>query len=367
MRVLVLWAHRDSPNLGLHVLAAGTEALIRRVWPDAEFEYQDYGKGTAPMPISSPKSLVKEWVTGNRGLKNWIRSFDVVIDTRSGDSFADLYGVGRLFGMSLVAELVRQAGVPLILGPQTIGPFVSTAGRMLGRRSLNTASAVMSRDSASTAHAEKLGRPVDAASTDVVFALPRAPRTAERDVILNISGLLWTPGPHVDAAHYRRTVTAIHQGLLREGRTVSLLAHVLDSTVADNDVPAIREFAATHAPGSEVLIPTSLTEVREWLASGSVVIGSRMHACLNALSSGTPAVPLAYSRKFAPLFQDLGWHHTVDLRTHPDPVAAVLAACAEPGLEHQVESVLARAEVLLGVAQRSLESFDRDRVDWASR
>ena len=45
------------------------------------------------------------------------------------------------------------------------------------------------------------------------------------------------------------------------------------------------------------------------------MIGSRMHACLNALSVGTPAIPLAYSRKFAPLLGDLGWAHVVDLRT----------------------------------------------------
>ncbi|MET4137446.1 polysaccharide pyruvyl transferase family protein [Pseudarthrobacter sp. PvP090] len=362
MRVLVLWAHQGSANLGLHVLAEGTAALVKRVWPDCDIHFQDYGKGTAPMPLSSPKSLAKEWVTGNRGLKKWLQSFDLAIDTRSGDSFADLYGVERLFGMGMVAELVRRAGVPLVLGPQTIGPFVSTAGRALGRRSLNTATAVMSRDSASAAQAEILGRPVDARSTDVVFALPQPLRTAQRDVILNISGLLWAPGPHMDADHYRRTVASLYQELLREGRSVSLLAHVLDSPVADNDVPAIREFAAAHAPGAEVLIPTSLTHVRTLVASGNVVVGSRMHACLNALSSGTPAVALAYSRKFAPLFQDLGWNHTVDLRSHPDPVAVALAACAAPSLERQVDSVLAKAEDLLVVAQRSLESFHRDKA-----
>lgn len=362
MRVLVLWAHQGSANLGLHVLAEGTAALVKRVWPDSEIEFQDYGKGTAPMPISSPKSLAKEWVTGNRGLKKWIQSFDLVIDSRSGDSFADLYGVERLFGMGVVGELVHRAGVPLILGPQTIGPFVSVAGRALGRRSLRTASAVMSRDSTSAAHAGILGRPVDVQSTDVVFALPQPPREAKRDVILNISGLLWAPSPHVDSEHYRKTVAALYQELKRDGRSVSLVAHVLDSPVADNDIPAIQEFAAAHAPGAEVLIPSSLTHVRGLLAGGRVVIGSRMHACLNALSSGTPAVSLGYSRKFAPLFQDLGWNHTVDLRSDPDPVAAVLAACHDPGLDRQVDSVLARAEVLLAVAERSLESYFGDKV-----
>jgi hypothetical protein len=43
-------------------------------------------------------------------------------------------------------------------------------------------------------------------------------------------------------------------------------------------------------------------------------------------------------------------------------VAAVLAACEDPGLDRQVRSVLAVAEELLAVAQRSLESFHRDKV-----
>ena len=48
-----------------------------------------------------------------------------------------------------------------------------------------------------------------------------------------------------------------------------------------------------------------------------------MHACLNALSVGTPAIPLAYSRKFEPLLADLGWRSVVDLRTSDDAANAV--------------------------------------------
>ena len=46
-----------------------------------------------------------------------------------------------------------------------------------------------------------------------------------------------------------------------------------------------------------------------------------MHACLNALSLGVPAVPMAYSRKFAPLLEDLGWRHTVEVSGSGEGVA----------------------------------------------
>jgi colanic acid/amylovoran biosynthesis protein len=43
-----------------------------------------------------------------------------------------------------------------------------------------------------------------------------------------------------------------------------------------------------------------------------------MHACLNALSVGVPALPWAYSRKFKPLLDGLGWTASLDLRTEQD-------------------------------------------------
>jgi polysaccharide pyruvyl transferase WcaK-like protein len=99
-------------------------------------------------------------------------------------------------------------------------------------------------------------------------------------------------------------------------------------------------------------MPGSLEEARQELGSARLVIGSRMHACLNALSSGTPAIAWAYSRKFAPLLADLGWHAAVDLRTPDDPVAPTLALVDE----------LARAETAARVAtlrDRASEQLDR--------
>lgn len=353
-RILVLWADDTSPNLGVRVLGRGTAALAHRVWPDAEIVYQNYGHRTPELPFGRLRSLAKERFTGRLGMQRWLAGFDLAIDTRSGDSFADIYGLRRLAVMSAVADLAGQAGVPVVLGPQTIGPFTTRRGRWLARRSLGRASAIMTRDSDSAEYSAKLGYPVNVLTTDVVFALPEPDIGEVRDVILNISGLLWAPNPHVDSVRYRQTIVRLFDALVAAGRTVTLLAHVLESDNPDSDVSAIREFARDHAPDVEVLIPSGLDEVRSALLGASVVIASRMHACLNALSVGTPAVPLAYSRKFDPLLRGLGWDHTVDLRHDTDPVAAVLAVLADPSVASNVTEVILRAREILTLAEDAL-------------
>jgi len=358
MKILVLWADDRSPNLGVRVLGAGTAALARRVWPDAEFVFSNYGSRTAPVRLGSTTDLLKEAVTRRGGLNRWFASFDLVLDTRAGDSFADIYGLPRLTSMTLATELAHRAGLPVVLTPQTIGPFGGRRAKAMARRSLRTAALVMARDSTSAEAAASLGRPVDLLTSDVVFALDVPARDARRDVVLNVSGLLWQPNPHVDHARYRRTVAEVHDALVAAGRTVTLLPHVLPADNSDDDVPAVEEFAATHAPDAEVYRPTSLDDVRELLAGANLVVGSRMHACLNALSVGTPALPLAYSRKFAPLLGDLGWSHVVDLREGRDDVPATVVDVARRSadLRGEAAEVAARARARLDEAAAALRT-----------
>lgn len=359
MRILILWADDRSPNLGVRALGAGTEALARRVWPEAEFVFHNYGAKAAPVRIGALSAIVREAVTRRGGLSRWFRGFDLVLDTRAGDSFSDIYGMPRHSAMSATAEYAHRAGVPVVFSPQTLGPFDTRAGAVLARRNLRTAALVLARDGASAAYAESLGRPADLVTTDVVFALSQPTTSQQRDIVLNVSGLLWRPNPHVDSASYVREVVAIHHDLVSAGRQVSLLAHVLPSAGADNDVPALEEFRQRHAPDAEVLVPGTLEEVRAILAGASVVIGSRMHACLNGLSVGTPAIALAYSRKFAPLLADLGWPHVVDLRSASgSAVQQVHDLVSDPGLRSEVRKVQLQASAKLDQAAHLLSTVD---------
>lgn len=347
MRVVVLWANDESTNLGVRALAHGSAAVVERAWPGAEVVHLYYGSSVSPVPLGNWRRLVQARVDRRLPLRDFFAGFDLVVDTRGGDSFADIYGVKRLATQSLVADVARAAGTPVVLGPQTVGPFRTRRARAIARWTLAHSAAVIARDSVSAEHAARLGRPADLLATDVVFALDRPVVERTRDVVLNVSGLLWAPNPHVDHRHYRDTVVDLSRKLLASGRRLGLLAHVLDSPSVDNDVPAVRELAALlDDPDVEVLVPTDLAHVRELTASARLVVGSRMHACLNALSCGTPAVPLAYSRKFAPLLAGLGWDHTVDLRSATSPVDDVLALAERP-LDDDVAGALARAAKLL--------------------
>ena len=326
MRVLVLWADNASANMGVRVLAAGMGELARRAWgPDVHIEFQDFEAGESKVSFAG-RALLKDAVFRHGHVKERIRGFDVLLDSGAGDSFTDIYGLKRLSYMAYVHYLAGRFDRKLVLGPQTIGPFRSVIGKRLARRSLAHAASVQARDSESANYAAELGRAVDVSATDVVFCLPHAPVTAQRDVILNVSGLLWNDNPHVPAEKYRHAVRKIILSLRGEGRQVAVMAHVIDNPSHDNDVPAVRGLEREFGGDIESVIPASLTDARAIIGSGRVLIGARMHACLNALSMGIPAVAMSYSRKFRPLLADLGWPHVVDIRRSDDLAGDVLAS-----------------------------------------
>jgi polysaccharide pyruvyl transferase WcaK-like protein len=295
-------------------------------------------------------------------MQEFFAGFDVIWDTRSGDSFADIYGVGRHLTMSLVHEFASQAGTPAVMAPQTIGPFGTRRGRALARRTLHRSAMVLARDPDSARAAEDLGRPVDLITADLAFAIEPPEPDQSRDVLLNVSGLLWHENPHVDSQAYQRIIRETIARLLAEGREVTLLAHVLDSPDPDNDVPVVRELAAESGHTLEVVVPTDLDDVRTTIAGAEVLIGSRMHACLNALSVGVPAVPLAYSRKFEPLLRSVGWETGFDLRgDDPESLPSRLIASVAEASSTAAHSAAARGRASLDAAVERLRQ-DNSRL-----
>lgn len=346
----LLWHSMRSTNLGVGALTMAHIAILRETAAALGREARFLVIGWAnPMPpyadapdIERAEIRVRDLRPGG---KFWaaVRRCDLVLDIGAGDSFADIYGPRRITYMLAAQNIVMATGRPLILSPQTIGPFDRPWARRLALNVMRRARLVATRDALSTGFAREIGyRGQLIEATDVAFRLPYD-RPAPRDsanpggtsgslvrVGINVSGLLLNGGYTRDnmfglKADYPALMREVI-GFFRDPAAcgadceIHLVSHViapLDSV--ESDVAAARALAAEF-PGT-IVAPTFATpsEAKSYIAGLDFFTGARMHACIAALSSGVPVLPMAYSRKFAGLFGTLGYHHVADCKAESGP------------------------------------------------
>lgn len=320
-----------NPNLGVGALTVADVAIIREAARGlgAHITIID-GFGIRKPCIDGPDITVlclrpmrKPWEFFRA-----VRGFDAVIDIGGGDSLADIYGWKRFVRMHLQKYLVHLAGRPLILAPQTFGPFQSRFFRAIAAGSIRRAALVVTRDGKSTAALQEMGISKDAIeASDVALRLPYTP--AERPVGagrrprvgLNVSGLLMSGGYtranmfglKMDYPQLVRDVIARFQQH-PDGCEVHLVPHVLGigCPEVEDDLKASQALASEF-PGV-IVAPAFETpsEAKSYISGLDFFAGARMHSCIAAFSAGVAVAPMAYSRKFEGLFGGLGYGHTVD-------------------------------------------------------
>jgi polysaccharide pyruvyl transferase WcaK-like protein len=270
-----------------------------------------------------------------------------ILDISGGDSFTDLYGPRRFRAMVLTKRLALDAGVPLVLLPQTLGPFRSAEARAEATEILRRAAAVWVRDAMSYTHLQAaLGPDFDPdrhrLGVDVAVAL-QAREPAELDpglagwlapgrdfplAGLNVSGLLCN---HADdarqsfglAAPHTDQIEALARALLKSDPALRLLllphVHRPPGTPESDLDAAQRLVGRLGALGSErvrVLDAALPAAELKWVLSRlDWFAGARMHATIGAFSSGVPTLGLGYSDKAAGVFAECGIGEAVaDLR-----------------------------------------------------
>lgn len=284
-----------------------------------------------------------------------------------GDSFSDIYGLKR-FG-----RYVGYCGTALVMGrdfvllPQTYGPFKTFRARWLARWVLKRASVVMARDRAGVENVRallgKAAIDVDIRyCPDLAFALPVSkpeadkidPPLADDDrplVGVNVSGLLFNGGYTRDnmfglAHDYREMATTLVRDLLaRTDARILLVPHVISEDVESDNI-ACGEIldSLTKAERARVHLLTQCrdaSQVKTQIGRCDFFIGSRMHACIAALSQGIPAVGIAYSDKFVGVFE------SVDVA---DLVVDARSASAKDIAEHCVAQFESRGDAATRLA-----------------
>lgn len=247
-----------------------------------------------------------------------MKECDIFIDLTAGDSFSDIYGKHRFDGTTNIKLMIEQMGIPLILGPQTYGPFNEERNKNKAKKAIEAAACVIARDQMSADYVFEFSRKSIYVTTDLAFSLPFHKTEVHSDgkikVGLNASSLLVKNKTEstetrfklkTDYDQYLRELLRI---LITDKRyDIYIIPHV-DRDAGDelkNEFPNLRYIEPFEEPIS----------AKSYISQMDVFIGARMHATIGAFSSGVATIPTAYSRKFKGLYENLGYKYVVDLAT----------------------------------------------------
>ncbi len=378
--VAILGATFGTGNHGVSALASGTVSAIRKGLPGARIVVIDYdnepvtwhdniGHESVPVElinlrfskrISLPNNVarliaiailirlvpVKSWRRALVQKSTWLSRIaapDLNLSLNGGDSFSDIYGLARLAYVVLPQLLLLLLERPLIQLPQTHGPFKTSFARIVARYILKHSWIVYSRDHEGVAVVKELLGPRGRAARfayDMGFALePTSPTNTYVEQLVNlkakgpligfnVSGLLAIGGYNgknmfgLKSDYWQLIDTVLTRLLNDPANHILLIPHVFGpETNTESDVNACQQIMAKFGKR----YPDRLHyfrgnfdhhETKYIIGQCDFFLGSRMHACIGALSQCVPAVGLAYSRKFAGVMELVGKGACViDLRT----------------------------------------------------
>lgn len=373
-----------SANLGVGALTVAEVEIVRdaarRLGVDLRIRILDW-KLSRSAYVTGPDIEIFE-MTGKtlawpNGYWAQVRACDAIVDIGAGDSFADIYGPKRLNRMLWMKYLVHLAGKPLVLAPQTYGPFDRLLSIRAARGTLKRSALVASRDTKSTMAVAQIAPGVEVVeASDVALRLPYtapAPRDpgAQPRVGLNVSGLLMGGGYTGKnmfglSLDYPAMIHALIARLLADPSTPEI--HLVPHVAANRGAEAIGVEDDRHASVTLqrefpdlIIAPefNSPSDAKSYIAALDFFAGARMHACIAAFSSGVPVVPMAYSRKFEGLFGTLGYTRTVDCTAEAADVIIdkIMAGYTDRAtLAREMAPALAMGLERLGLYEAALEA-----------
>lgn len=346
----LLWHSPSSGNLGVGALTLANLEIARTVALEMDLapKFTILGmRETGPTYLSDDQArrfpIDTKILLSPGGFWSKAAQMDCMLDIGAGDSFAEIYGPKRFAFLWLTKMMTLARGTPLLLSPQTIGPFTKVGYRALARAALSRAKAVVARDEMSLGALRELAPKSRAAlSVDVAFALPYLDRSGERGgerlkVGVNVSGLLFNEAESqrnrfgLDIDYAALMLRLIRNLAARPDVEVHLITHALHATDPWDDDGRVADRIAKDIP-SVIRVPdfAGPSEAKSYISGLDFLVAGRMHACIAAFSAGTPVVPVAYSRKFTGLFGMLGYDWLVPVKGVGDDEAhAFLIASIE--------------------------------------
>ncbi len=258
-------------------------------------------------------------------LKNNFKAADIVFDFTLGDSFSDIYGAERYIKTNLLKMVAEKNNPRFVLGPQTYGPYAKRWAKNWAAIIICRAYKVYSRDMQSAEIIKGLcGRNLNVV-TDVAFGLPYTKKelgeTDKVRVAFNPSGLLWRGGYTGNnqfglSIDYQEYCKKVIENLSNNPKyDVYLITHVgVKDEATENDYEICKKLHEMYPKTHVVEGIDSPIAAKNHISAMDVLIAARMHATVAGVSSGVATVPVAYSRKFMGLYDNIGYNYVLDVK-----------------------------------------------------
>lgn len=318
----------NSPSAGaLHWRLAGTDVDALRC---GAYLTRRFYRPECLWNVRASARLGGLWNTAAQNLSRAM----AVLDISGGDSFTDMYGAWRFRAITLPKYMALELGRPLVLLPQTYGPFSTRHARDKAQYILRKSHMAWARDAESLSVLQSLlGSGFDSArhclGVDVAFSLPAVmpddavvatvasllTAKARPLVGLNVSGLILNRPEEATAryglkASYRDIVLELARRLLRKSDVrILLVPHVVAPRGCyESDIDAcesVLDALGKEAVGRVQVAPIfqDPCEVKWLISQCDWFCGTRMHSTIAALSTGVPTAAISYSPKTLGVFE----------------------------------------------------------------
>ena len=327
-RIVLMGFDFECPNKGCEALSYSFVALLKRIYPNEKLEISNltHKDSLGIFPKKFPEIKFIHYRATYKSLSFYLklmdcfRRADVIFDITYGDIFSDIYGEKWLLKTNIFKQMAIMSKTPLILLPQTYGPFKNLKLKKWSLYLVGKSTKAFSRDKISQEYIKnECGVDIETV-TDLAFALPFDAEMYHLEsnkikVGLNVSSLLWEGGFTKNnqfglKVDYQKYCRELIQRLLQTRKyEIHLIPHVIEDVenAPENDLRPCRDL---HAEFPETIIAPAFStpvEAKSYIHQMDIFLGARMHATIGAFSSGVTTIPFSYSRKFEGLYNSLSY------------------------------------------------------------
>jgi polysaccharide pyruvyl transferase WcaK-like protein len=278
-----------------------------------------------------------------RSLRLKLREFGVVTDCdvdlvldASGFAYGDTWPDWTSLHMASELQRAGRGGRPYVFLPQAFGPFTVPRVRRALRQALPSATLICARDETSLEHLRNLGADLGTRLVcypDFTPLLKGDARAAEyygvgdRTILIvpncNMSGRRDSPSEWRE--RYVPLLEEMGTRCLQLGLDVRVLNHggPSDRPICSQLTNSLRALPYIEEPD-----PIALKGV---ISCAGLVISSRFHACVSALSQAVPCIGTSWSHKYEALFKDYGASEMLLRTSSGEAAMSKLERSLEPG------------------------------------